>query len=89
MKKPYGKGLWFWCIIALTWRVLMSTSVMGNNVQITTRPILKAQSSSALICFSISWDHSWRINAYKNWDAVWVFAKFKDASGLCKSVHLS
>ncbi|MEG2666734.1 MAG: SUMF1/EgtB/PvdO family nonheme iron enzyme, partial [Bacteroidales bacterium] len=89
MKKPYGKGLWFWCIIALTWRVLMSTSVMGNNVQITTRPILKAQSSSALICFSISWDHSWRINAYKNWDAVWVFAKFKDASGLWKSVHLS
>ncbi|MEG2239461.1 MAG: SUMF1/EgtB/PvdO family nonheme iron enzyme, partial [Bacteroidales bacterium] len=29
------------------------------------------------------------INEYKNLDAVLFFAKFKDASGLCKSVHLS
>lgn len=60
----------------------------GSNVLIDSMPLLRAAGGDAQILFNISWDHSWKMGKpYENWDAVWVFAKFKDASGLWKPVY--
>jgi hypothetical protein len=37
--------------------------------------------------FDISWDNSWRDSI--NWDAAWVFMKFKDSAGLWRHVQLN
>ncbi len=34
-----------------------------------------------MVSFSLSWENSWRVSSTpNNWDAVWVFIKFKDCS---------
>ena len=59
-------------------------SVWANNVQVAN-VALKSQDTAnnyTHIEFDISWDNSWRTtDAPNNWDAAWVFAKWKLSSG--------
>jgi len=52
----------------------------ANNVQITgVSTTVTANGTS--VNFSIKWDNSWRGGPANNWDAVWVFIKYKGSQG--------
>jgi formylglycine-generating enzyme required for sulfatase activity len=51
-----------------------NTSLVGQN---TTAGVNNAANYS-MVKFNVSWDNSWRItNGPANWDAAWVFVKFR------------
>ncbi len=56
----------------------------ANNVSLGVTPLLTEQNianEQISIRFDLSWDNSWRTNsAPNNWDALWLFAKFKRIS---------
>lgn len=64
----------------------------ANDIQVSN-VILRNQSivnHTVDIQFDISWQNSWRVQtAPNNYDAAWVFVKFKDASGNWKHATLS
>ncbi len=73
--------------------LFMGFSLVANNVQVT-QPVLTGQDATNQtykIQFDIGWENSWKISATDpyNWDAVWVFAKYKVGdSGTWKHVKL-
>ena len=72
--------------------LLFSFVAKGNNVQVST-PIFTDQNVSngeVSIQFDISWDNSWRTSsAPNNWDAVWLFVKYKNVDGTWHHATLS
>lgn len=57
---------------------------LGNNLQIENIELTGQNPGQdfTLIKFDLSWENSWRINVGPaNWDAAWVFAKFRIGSG--------
>ena len=51
-----------------------------SNVQLSGRDIssgLNHANNFSLITFDVSWSNSWRTNVPDNWDAAWIFAKFR------------
>ncbi len=67
---------WLLCFL-LTGLLFSSVKSVGNNVRISGEPDvqLNATSDSLSLTFTLSWDNSWRDNF--NWDAVWLFVKYK------------
>ncbi len=63
-------------------------AVYGNNVRISGEPEvqLNATSDSLSLTFTLSWDNSWRDNF--NWDAVWLFVKYKKEGSTDAWSHL-
>jgi hypothetical protein len=57
--------------------VVQNVTLTGNN---TTNKTIQVQ-------FDLSWDNSWRDAI--NWDAAWLFLKFKDASGNWQHAQLN
>jgi formylglycine-generating enzyme required for sulfatase activity len=64
--------------------VISAITGYGNNIQVSNVIVL---SGTNQIQFDISWDNSWRSDVLQNWDAAWVFMKYKDIDGKWK--HLS
>lgn len=53
-------------------------NAIGNNLQISG---ITVNQSTKIVSFTVSWENSWRVtSAPSNWDAVWVFVKFKACS---------
>jgi hypothetical protein len=77
------KNLYFFLL------VLCSTVAFGNNilVQNVTTTGNNATNKTIQVQFDLSWDNSWRDAI--NWDAAWVFMKFKNASGVWQHVQLN
>ncbi|MFN5218614.1 MAG: SUMF1/EgtB/PvdO family nonheme iron enzyme [Sphingomonadales bacterium] len=74
-----NKNLW----ILLLSATLLNTA-QSNNVSITNVSLRDQNPGSKFtrIKFDVSWDNSWRITAAPaNWDAVWIFAKFRPRIG--------
>lgn len=72
--------------LALLW--LSLNGVFANNLQIGT-PILSLNNE---LVFTISWDNSWHTtSAPNNWDAVYLFIKYRDcaSSNMWSHVQLS
>ena len=65
--------------------ILLALPLLANNISIDGTVTLTDQSTAGEqpthythIEFDISWDNSWRTSAApNNWDAAWVFAKYK------------
>lgn len=56
--------------------IALSYNVMANDVRIKGEVKIQAyDASTALITFPLTWEHSWRES--ENWDAVWIFVKYK------------
>src|SRR5258705_11700192 len=65
-------------LIALT-AFLNTGSLFANNMQVTDLTYSQANST---VTITLSWDHSWRNTSAvpNNWDAAWVFVKWRDCS---------
>jgi hypothetical protein len=66
------------CSVAFANNMLVqNVTTIGNN----------AGAQTIQVQFDISWDNSWRDAI--NWDAAWIFMKFKDANGLWQHCKLN
>ncbi len=54
----------------------------ANNVVLSNVSIINNGPGNVQVKFDLSWDNSWRVNVGpNNYDGVWVFFKYKNASG--------
>lgn len=68
----------------LLFSLLFSFLCMGNNITVSniTLENLNEPESWVQVEFDLSWENSWRISAGpSNWDAAWVFIKYRVNSG--------
>ena len=66
----------FVCVCSL----LTVSQGFSNNLNLTN---INVNQANQTVAFNIQWDNSWRIttnDAPYNWDAVWIFVKYRDCS---------
>ena len=75
--------------LLLTLFFLVATQLKANNMLVknVTTTGNNAANKTIQVQFDMSWDNSWRDGI--NWDAAWVFMKYKDANGLWQHVQLN
>jgi hypothetical protein len=65
--------------------MLWSHGLMATNIQVSDIVIVERNDADKYIIvqFDLSWDYSFRVDdgANTNWDAAWVFMKYKDVDG--------
>lgn len=61
---------------------LMAISAHANNIQVANINLIDNGGGMATVQFDISWENSWRGGGVNNWDAAWVFVKYKLVNGL-------
>ena len=64
----------FAALLALT----MVLPIYANNIQVTSVTVVPS-GSYAYVQFDLSWENSWKDGI--NWDAAWVFVKYKPTGG--------
>jgi len=78
-------GKIFSCLVfAVLCTLVMALPVQANNLVVESVTFTDRNPTEhyGKIRFDISWDNSWRVSeAPANWDAAWVFAKWKHKSG--------
>ena len=69
--------------------LIAATQLKANNMLVknVTTTGDNATNKTIQVQFDMSWDNSWRDGI--NWDAAWVFMKYKDASGNWQHVMLN
>jgi len=70
--------------ITLFLALLIATLLSANNIAVTNIKLTGQNTTSqyTMVQFDISWENSWRTSsAPNNWDAAWVFVKFKVGNG--------
>jgi formylglycine-generating enzyme required for sulfatase activity len=62
---------------------VFSVKVFPSGIQVLdTEVTTNDDKKSAQVKFSLTWDHSWRLDdGPKNWDAAWVFIKYRTLPG--------
>ena len=78
-------------IVSLLLGLVLGSSLVANNIQINNTAVITGtpDANSALISFDLSWENSWRVtSAPNNYDAVWIFVKFRAADGLWRHATL-
>jgi formylglycine-generating enzyme required for sulfatase activity len=71
--------------------LLSCTSAFAGNLQITNvqRGGINYAAGTSEVGFDISWENSWRLTAAPgNWDAVWLFVKFRKNGGAWEHASL-
>ena len=61
----------------------------AGNIQITGPTLTGNTGTSALVQFNLSWESSWRGGGVNNWDAAWVFVKYRTIGGSWQHVLLN
>lgn len=69
----------FFCLVVLVLGFGFTGGVIANNLQVSNVAL-----SGTLLSFNVSWDNSWRTmsTAPYNYDAVWLFVKYRDCGSL-------
>ncbi len=65
-------------------QTLLANNILVQNVTTTGN---NPANKTIQVQFDLSWDNSWRDSI--NWDAAWVFIKFKDANGFWQHARLN
>ena len=64
-----------------------ANNIMVSNISLTDQDIVQ---NTIMINFDLSWENSWRVSAGPaNWDAAWIFAKYRTAAGTWQHVELN
>ncbi|MEL7160559.1 MAG: SUMF1/EgtB/PvdO family nonheme iron enzyme [Bacteroidota bacterium] len=72
--------------------VLAVSLVYGNNIMVDNIVLAdqNAENGTTQIRFDLSWDNSWRVSVGPaNWDAAWVFAKYRVNGNIWRPCSLS
>jgi len=72
--------------------LILPINVFANNIKVTNVRLANKNTVSdyVSVVFSLSWENSWRISsAPSNWDAAWVFVKFRQNGGAWQHATLS
>ena len=70
--------------------LLLHTAGTANNIQVANATLTGNTGTSAKIQFDLSWENSWRGGVVSNWDAAWVFVKYRTSTtGDWQPVELS
>ncbi len=76
MKSILNQKMKIFCLFSCSLLSFFTSS--ANNLQITG---ISVNQSTQIVSFTVAWDNSWRVSSSpNNWDAVWLFVKFKDCS---------
>jgi formylglycine-generating enzyme required for sulfatase activity len=70
---------------------LLAGKVWSSNIQIFETPTIElagGANTHRIVQFSLSWDYSWRTVDPNNWDAAWVFVKYRVGSGHWDHMYL-
>ena len=64
--------------------LLLAPALRANNIQVSNATLVNLDGANGTVDvqFTVSWENSWRTStgAPFNWDAAWVFVKYRDAS---------
>ena len=81
-----GYGIFIVWILGGVFAIL-SFSVSANNIRITgTVQVTQGTGDTLVLSFPLRWDNSWRDSF--NWDAAWIFLKYKSGTGDWNHVNL-
>ena len=77
----------FLCSLLCCSCTLFANNILVSNISLTGRNI---GAQTVLVQFNLNWQNSWRTSAAPfNWDAAWVFVKYKVGNGDWKHATLS
>jgi formylglycine-generating enzyme required for sulfatase activity len=62
------------------------SKIFANGITISNVVLLPITNQ---IQFDVSWENSWRSDVLQNWDAAWIFAKFKNQSGNWQDIRFT
>ena len=57
--------------------LLACASTTANNIQVQNLSLAGNTGTSVQVQFDLSWENSWREGGLPNWDAAWVFVKYR------------
>ncbi|MFZ1692103.1 MAG: SUMF1/EgtB/PvdO family nonheme iron enzyme [Flavobacteriales bacterium] len=69
--------------------MVLTTALHANNIQVTNTTLVDNTGSTAKVQFDISWENSWRGGGVNNWDAAWVFVKYRSTGGIWQHARLA
>lgn len=75
-------------LLSLFASCIIFATASANNVQISN-VTTSVSGGTTILNFTIKWDNSWRGGAGVNWDAVWVFVKYKTDMGFWSHLDLT
>lgn len=67
-------------VMLLLAHVARANNIAVSNVSLTGQDVSAGNNNAAnfaLVQFDLSWDNSWRTTTPANWDAAWIFVKFR------------
>ncbi|MEZ4806294.1 MAG: SUMF1/EgtB/PvdO family nonheme iron enzyme [Flavobacteriales bacterium] len=51
--------------------------MQANNIQVNNTTLTGNTGTEVMVQFDLSWENSWRGSGVNNWDAAWVFVKYR------------
>ena len=82
--------------VALGTDVMVRTPPAPTSVRVTNSRLEAVEPGVRLVSFDIGWDESWRgpdrpswVEAPDNWDAAWVFVKYRETGGVWRHATLA
>lgn len=69
--------------------LLNDQEASANNIQVTNPGFINGTGGNATIQFDLSWENSWRGGGVSNWDAAWVFVKYRTPGGVWGHAQLN
>jgi formylglycine-generating enzyme required for sulfatase activity len=75
--------------LAFLFVAALQPSLVANNIQVTNPTLTGNTGTEAFVQFTVSWENSWRGGGVVNWDAAWVFVKFRTAGGVWHPAYLA
>ncbi len=79
-------------LLTILTALVLTTMLSANNITISNLSLTgkNAGSQYTMVKFDISWENSWRTSsATNNWDAAWVFVKYRVSGGAWQQAWLN
>ena len=73
---------------AMALLIAQAPQVQANNIQVSNATLTGNTGTYAMVQFDLSWENSWRGGGLPNWDAAWVFVKYRDVSNVWHHAYL-
>ena len=84
--------IWVCNFIVCSFFLFSAQTLTANNIEVSNVSLTGQNTSNqtVLVQFDLSWENSWRISVGpSNWDAAWVFVKFRQAGGAWQHANLN